>query len=90
MVIFANGFCKQHGGATPPEYAKALADREQELFARRKARAIRNAERFNRRHGWAGASKNFLPGASSAISQMEPAKASTAEEQIAAVETFTR
>lgn len=82
-VIFANGFCKQHGGATPPEYAKELLERE-------RARLLMVAERFNKRiDRWRRESKNSSGGDSKTISLTEPAKASTDEESAAAVKTFT-
>lgn len=41
-VIFANGFCKQHGGKNPPEVLTARLERMRQ-------KCLRQAERWNRK-----------------------------------------
>lgn len=49
VVVFANGLCKQHGGATPPDYAKAILELAQEKMAKQKARTERRIAKLQRK-----------------------------------------
>lgn len=48
IVIFANGACAQHGGATPKEYRERIKQRSREIFEKRKRRLSGKIAKFDR------------------------------------------